>query len=88
MYLNNLAFTKTKVSYWKDVPNRYAKGDVISIETETKTPYVNNLVRYSDQLKGTEYFKLTNGETKVQFYYSDFSTPIPSVKLYLREAYI
>ncbi|MEB6213007.1 phage tail family protein [Enterococcus casseliflavus] len=88
MYLNNLAFTKTKVPYWKDVPNRYAKGDVISIETETKTPYVNNLVRYSDQLKGTEYFKLANGETKVQFYYSDFSTPIPSVKLYLREAYI
>lgn len=87
MYLNNLSFSKTKVPYWKDIPNRYAQGDIIRIDTETRIPSVNNLVRYSDQLKGTEYFKIPFGESKIQFYYSDFSTPVPTVKLYLREAY-
>ncbi len=88
MNLNNLTFTKTKVPYWKDNPNRYGEGDILRIDTATKTPTLNNLERFSDQLKGTEYFKLPYGETKIQFYYSDFSVPDPTVKIYLREAFI
>lgn len=87
MYLNNLSFRKDKVPYMKDLPNRFSKNDVLVLDTKTKTPTVNNLPRFSDQLKGTHYFQLPKGESKIQFYYSDFSTPIPAVKLYLREAF-
>lgn len=87
MYLNNLSFRKDKVTYWRDLPNRFSKSDVLAIDTKTKTPTVNNLPRFSDQLKGTTYFQVPYGETKIQFYYSDFSTPAPTVKIYLREAF-
>lgn len=87
MYLNNLTFIDTKVPYWKDVPNRYKNGDLLRIDGETRTPYLNELPRFEDQLKGTEYFKVKNGDNKIEFYYSDFATQ-PGVKIYLREAYI
>lgn len=87
MYINNLSFIDTKQNYWRDIPNRYQNGDILRLDGITKTPYVNELRRFQDQIKGTEYFTVKNGETKVQFYYSDFATP-PDVKIYLKEAFV
>ncbi|MHC5226895.1 phage tail domain-containing protein [Enterococcus sp. LJL99] len=88
MYINNLAFTRLKEPYWKDTPNRYAPDDVLRMDGQTKTPYVNELPRYSDQLKGTEYFTIPKGKTKINFYFSDFNKPDPEIKVYLKEAFI
>lgn len=87
MYINNLSFTDTKQNYWKDIPNRYQNGDILRLDGPTKTPYVNGLKRFQDQIKGTEYFTVKNGETKIQFYYSDFATQ-PDIKIYLKEAFV
>jgi hypothetical protein len=37
---------------------------------------------------GTKYFKAPPGETKVQFYFSDFSVPAPTIEARIREAWL
>lgn len=86
-YIDNLIFVKMNVKYWKDIPNRYKNGDVLKIKGESRTPFLNEMPRFEDQLKGTEYFRLKQGMNKIQFYYSDFAKQ-PDVKIYLREVFI
>lgn len=86
--LNNLSFQKLNVEKWRDVPNRYQAGDILTVDGEAGKFYVNNMPRQGDEIKGTKYFKAPPGETKVQFYYSDFCNPAPAVTARIREAYL
>lgn len=86
--LNNLSFQKLNVEKWRDVPNRYQAGDILTVDGKAGKFYVNNMPRQGDEIKGTKYFKAPPGETKVQFYYSDFCNPAPAVTARIREAYL
>ena len=41
-----------------------------------------------DEITGSKYFLAPPGETKIQFSFSDFSNPKPTVKAKIREAYL
>lgn len=88
MYFYSLKFYKNNVIYYYDVPNRYQQGDVLRIDGDTTKVYLNNIPCLEDEVTGTSYFKAPPGETTVQFFYSDFCQTAPSVKAYIREAYI
>ena len=87
-YLRNLIFQKMAVDKWKDVPNRYAAGDVVTIDGATTKIYRNGMNITGDEVTGAKYFSAPPGETKIQFSFSDFSTPKPTVKAKIREAYL
>ena len=88
MYFKNLVFRKDNVNYIFDIPNRYKNGDEIYIDGEASKIYKNGVYVGSDEMVGTKYFKAPPGETKVQFYYSDFSVPTPTIEARIREAWL
>lgn len=88
MGFRELSFTKNNVQYTVDIPNRYADGDVIMIDGETTKMYVNGTPALGDEVKGSVHFHVPPGETKIQFYFSDFCSPLPDVRVRIREAYL
>lgn len=87
-YLRNMIFQKMHVDKWKDIPNRYAAGDVVTIDGATTKAYRNGMNITGDEVTGSKYFSVPPGETKIQFSFSDFSEPKPTVKAKIREAYL
>ncbi len=87
-YLKSIWFRKDNVEKYRDVPNRYRAGDVVSIDGESAKVYVNGMVAKGDEITGTDYFKVPPGTTEVQFCYSSFSSPPPQIKAKIREVYL
>lgn len=87
-YLKSIWFRKDNVEKYRDVPNRYRAGDVVSIDGESTKVYVNGMVAKGDEITGTDYFKVPPGTTEVQFCYSSFSSPPPQIKAKIREVYL
>lgn len=88
MYFDYLFFRKDNISYVHDIPNRYPAGSVMHIDGDTGKMYLDGVDFTSDEIIGTKYFKAPPGETKVQFIYSSFSNPAPTIKAYIREAWL
>lgn len=88
MGIKYLRFRKDDVEYWNDIPNRYAEGDVLTINGDDTKFYVNGIASLGDEVLGTTYFKARPGETRAEFLCSDFSVPKPTVKAFIKEAWI
>ena len=88
MYFGYLYFQKDNVEYLKDIPNRYPEDSVVYVDGKTTRVYVDGVPSQQDEVKGSVYFKAPPGETKVQFYHSDFSDPPPTIEARIREAYL
>lgn len=86
--LRNLIFQKMNVDKWQDVPNRYSNGDKIQIVGEERKIYKNGMNVTGDEVKGTDYFQVPPGATLVEFYFSDFCIPLPTVTAKIREVYL
>lgn len=87
-YLKSIWFRKDNVEKYRDVPNRYRAGDVVTIDGENTKVYVNGMQAKGDEITGTDYFKVPPGTTEVQFCYSSFSSPPPTIKAKIREVYL
>lgn len=72
-YLNDFSFTKIKVPYWRDIPNRYPAGTVLRVVGQEGRIYVNGQPALDDEILGSQYIKVPPGETKVQLLVSSFS---------------
>lgn len=88
MGFRELNFTKHNVQYTVDIPNRYAEGDVITIDGETTKMYVNGVPALGDEVKGSKHFHVPPGKSKIQFYFSEFCDPKPDITVRIREAYL
>lgn len=88
MYLNYLVFRKDKVKTWLDIPNRYPSGSIVTIDGKSRKVYMDGIQRAADEVLGSKYFNVPPGETKIQFYYSDFCTPPPTIMAKIQEAYL
>lgn len=88
MAFGKMSFRKDNVQYRVDIPNRYAEGDVITIDGETTKMYVNGVPALGDEVKGSKHFHVPPGESKIQFYFSEFCDPKPDVTARIREAYL
>lgn len=87
-YLKSIWFRKDNVEKYRDVPNRYKSGDMVYIDGNDTAVYVNGMRRSEDEIRGSKYFLVPPGETEIQFSYSAFSSPPPTIKAKIREAYL
>lgn len=83
-----LSFEKMNVEKWRDVPNRYSDGDVIFVDGAATKIYRNGMNITGDEITGSTYFHAPPGNTKVQFFVSDFCDPKPTITARIREAYL
>lgn len=77
---------KDHVAYSKDVPNRFADKTELHIDGSSAKVYENE--KPITHVLGSTFFRVPPGETKVQFFYSDFSDPRPDAVVSIREAYL
>lgn len=87
MYFNNLSIRKDS-EYWYDIPNRYEEDSVVYVDGRKGKVYKNGVISMEDEIIGSKYFYAPPGNTKIQFYYSDFSNPPPVIKAKIREAFL
>ncbi len=85
---DNFSFQKMHVDKWKDVPNRYPKDSVITIDGEEGKFYLDGMHKPSEEVLGTTYFKAPSGESTINFYESDWTTEKPTIKATIRERWL
>lgn len=88
MYVGEMLFQSDAVDYVYNIPNRYREGSVCTADGNAAKFYVDGVPSLEDERKGTDYFHVPPGETKVLFTHSDFSNPPPSITARIREAYL
>lgn len=88
MYFDYLFFRKDNVDYENDIPNRYPSGTVLYINGSERKIYRDGINCVEDEVIGTKYFKVPPGDTTVQFYYSDFSNPPPTISASITEVFL
>jgi predicted phage tail component-like protein len=87
-HVYSIEFTSHSVDAQRDVPNRFQAGSVVQINGESTKVYVDGVASAGHEVTGTDYFKVPPGTTEVQFYYSDFSSPQPTIRAKIREVYL
>lgn len=87
-HVYSMEFVSHSVDAKMDVPNRFQAGNVVQIDGESTKVYVDGVASAGHEVTGTDYFKVPPGTTEVQFYYSDFSSPPPTIKAKIREVYL
>lgn len=85
--LNVLTFRKDNVEKWKDVPNRYADGDVVEIKGSEGKVYVNGMVKMGDEVTGTTYFKAQPGTNSIEVSNSEWAEDVTATAT-IREAWL
>lgn len=83
-----MEFVSHSVDAQRDVPNRFQAGSVVQIDGESTKVYVDGVASAGHEVTGTDYFQVPPGTTEIQFYYSDFSSPPPTIKAKIREVYL
>lgn len=86
--LDILSFYKVYADKYSAILNRYASGSKMSIDGGNSKFYVNDMPKQQDEVIGTQYFKAPVGSTTVKFYHSSYVTKKPTVKAYIREAWL
>ncbi len=88
MGLSAFDFYKLNVSKWKDVPNRYPSGSVVTADGEPGKFYVNGMLKPQEEILGTNWFKAQPGDNEISLSFSTFCDPKPEVKAFIREAWL
>lgn len=79
---------KLNVENWADDPNRYKAGSEMVVNTESDSITVDGLPRNDDLVTGSEFFALPPGESKIEFYASDWCKGDPEITVEYRKRWL
>ena len=85
-HIRSIRFTQHRVPFWNDIPNRFSRGDVLVIDTNTGNVLLNGIPNASLGALGNDWekFGIVTGENKITFVNSDFATPTPIYDIYYK----
>ena len=86
--LKRFIFQKNNVNYWDDIPNRYAAGSELVVDTESGNIYFNGQPSNDERVEGTYFYPLKPGTNKIEFYQSSWVTNPPNVTVEYKERYL
>lgn len=85
MYLDSFLYTKNKVKAYEDIPNRFAAGSTIEVNSENNTVIVNGLLKNDEVVDGSDFLKLPPGRSQLKVYSSSWVTEKPTVSVEFEE---
>jgi predicted phage tail component-like protein len=85
---NRFTFQKMHVEKWNDVPNRFPKDSVLTIDGETSHFFIDGMQKQNEEVLGTQYFKAPPGNSKIKFHVSEWTKTQPTVKVRIREVWL
>ena len=86
--LKRFIFQKNNVDSWDDIPNRYAAGSELVVDTESGNIYFNGQPANDERVEGTYFYPLNPGANKVEFYQSSWVTNPPNATIEYKERYL
>ena len=86
--LKRFIFQKNNVDKWDDIPNRYAAGSELVVDTESGNIYFNGQPANDERVEGTYFYPLKPGLSKVEFYQSNWITEPPEVTVEWKERFL
>lgn len=86
--LKRFIFQKNNVDSWDDIPNRYAAGSELVVDTESGNIYFNGQPANDERVEGTYFYPLKPGTNKIEFYQSSWVTNTPNVTVEYKERYL
>lgn len=86
--LKRFIFQKNNVDSWDDIPNRYAAGSELVVDTESGNIYFNGQPANDERVEGTYFYPLKPGTNKIEFYQSSWATNPPNVTIEYKERYL
>lgn len=89
MSLSDVRFDWINVDYWVDEPNRWASGDVVTIDTRNKQVLTNGVVDMNLNTVGNHWddFYLAPGDNNIQIGYSSWANA-PQLEINWEEAFV
>lgn len=77
-----------KMDKWRDVANRYYAGSELIVDTESGNVYLNGQPANDEKIDGSQFKPLNPGQSKVEFYQSDWIQSPPEVTVEYKERYL
>ncbi len=85
MYLDSILYRKDFVPVTKDIPNRFAIGSNVVINSEDDTLYVDGIAKTSEVVDGSKWLAIPPGISQLEMYVSSFVRNKPTVKIEFEE---
>ena len=86
--LKRFVFQKNNVDSWDNIPNRYAAGSELVVDTESGNIYFNGQPSNDERVEGTYFYPLKPGTNKIEFYQSSWVTNPPNVTIEYKERFL
>lgn len=88
MYLDSIVYRKDFVNGTKDIPNRYAAGSTLVINSENDSVFLNNLPDLDQVVDGSLWPVIPPGKSEIEILQSDWAKKKPSVTIEFEERWL
>jgi predicted phage tail component-like protein len=78
---SGLILRKDNVEKWRDVPNRYAVGTEIEVDTKKDMIKINGIPSNSEMVTGSEFLSVPPGNSEIEFYQSSWCKTLPNISV-------
>lgn len=88
MYLDSIVYRKDFVNGTKDIPNRYAGGSTLIINSENDSVFLNNLPNLDQVVDGSLWPVIPPGKSEIEILQSSWAKKKPSVTIEFEERWL
>lgn len=88
MYLDSIVYRKDFVNGTKDIPNRYAAGSTLIINSENDSVFLNNLPNLDQVVDGSLWPVIPPGKSEIEILQSNWAKKKPSVTIEFEERWL
>lgn len=88
LYLDELIYRKDFIPVTNDIPNRYAMGSNVVINSEDDSVYIDGIAKSSEVVDGSQWLAIPPGNSQLEMYFSSFIKKKPTVTIEFEERWI
>lgn len=88
MYLDSIVYRKDFVNGTKDIPNRYATGSTLIINSENDSVFLNNLPNLDQVVDGSLWPVIPPGKSEIEILQSSWAKKKPTVSIEFEERWL
>ena len=88
LYLDELMYRKDFIPVTNDIPNRYAMGSNVVINSEDDSVYIDGIAKTSEVVDGSQWLVIPPGNSQLEMYFSSFIKKKPTVTIEFEERWL
>ena len=88
MYLDSIVYRKDFVNGTKDIPNRYAAGSTLVINSENDSLILNNIPDLDQVVDGSLWPVIPPGKSEIEILQSSWAKKKPTVSIEFEERWL